>query len=36
MHPAGSTDGHEWDLQNIIWADELGYEEMGMGEHHAS
>jgi arylsulfatase A-like enzyme len=28
-------DGHEWDLQNIIWADELGFEEFWIGEHHA-
>ena len=28
-------DGHEWDLQNIIWADELGFEEFSIGEHHA-
>ena len=28
-------DGHEWDLQNIIWADALGFEEFWIGEHHA-
>ena len=28
-------DGHDWDLQNIIWADELGFGEFWVGEHHA-
>ncbi len=28
-------DGHDWDLQNLIWADELGFEEAWIGEHHA-
>lgn len=28
-------EGHDWDLQNLIWADELGFEEAWIGEHHA-
>ena len=28
-------DGHEWDLQNMIKADQLGFEEFWIGEHHA-
>ena len=36
-HPPerGLGDGHDWDLQNLIWADELGFEEAWIGEHHA-
>ena len=29
-------EGHEFDLQNIRWADELGYEEGWVGEHHTA
>jgi alkanesulfonate monooxygenase SsuD/methylene tetrahydromethanopterin reductase-like flavin-dependent oxidoreductase (luciferase family) len=29
-------DGYEWDLQTLIWADEYGFEEAWIGEHHAS
>lgn len=28
-------DGHEWDLQTLIWADQFGFEEAWIGEHHA-
>ena len=28
--------GHEFDLQHIRWADELGYEEGWIGEHHTA
>lgn len=28
-------DGHDWDLQTIVWADELGFGEFWIGEHHA-
>ena len=36
-HPPerGLGEGHDWDLQNLIWADELGFEEAWIGEHHA-
>ena len=36
-HPPerGLGEGHDWDLQNLIWADELGFEEAWVGEHHA-
>jgi len=27
-------DGHEWDLQTLRWADEFGYAEAWVGEHH--
>jgi alkanesulfonate monooxygenase SsuD/methylene tetrahydromethanopterin reductase-like flavin-dependent oxidoreductase (luciferase family) len=30
------ADGHDWDLQNLQWADELGFEEAWIGEHHTS
>ena len=30
------ADGHDWDLQTLQWADELGYEEAWIGEHHTS
>ena len=29
-------EGQEWDLQTLRWADELGYKEAWIGEHHAS
>ena len=29
-------EGYEFDLQNIRWADELGYEEGWVGEHHTA
>ena len=29
-------EGHEWDLQVIRWADELGYTEGWIGEHHTA
>ena len=29
-------EGYEFDLQNIRWADELGYEEGWIGEHHTA
>ncbi|MGF1600000.1 MAG: LLM class flavin-dependent oxidoreductase [Acidimicrobiales bacterium] len=29
-------DGYEWDLQTIKWADEFGYEEAWIGEHHVA
>ena len=29
-------DGHQWDLQVLRWADELGYKEAWIGEHHTS
>ena len=27
-------DGHQWDLQQLRWADELGFSEAWIGEHH--
>ena len=30
------AEGHEWDLQNMRWADELGYQEGWIGEHHTA
>jgi len=30
------ADGHEWDLQVLRWADEYGFEEAWIGEHHTS
>jgi alkanesulfonate monooxygenase SsuD/methylene tetrahydromethanopterin reductase-like flavin-dependent oxidoreductase (luciferase family) len=27
-------DGQQWDLQVIRWADELGFSEAWIGEHH--
>lgn len=27
-------DGHEWDLATLRWADEFGYREAWIGEHH--
>ena len=29
-------DGHQWDLQVLRWADELGYQEAWIGEHHTA
>src|SRR5437762_3235541 len=29
-------DGHQWDLQQLRWADELGYGEAWVGEHHTA
>ena len=29
-------DGHQWDLQVLRWADELGYKEAWIGEHHTA
>jgi alkanesulfonate monooxygenase SsuD/methylene tetrahydromethanopterin reductase-like flavin-dependent oxidoreductase (luciferase family) len=29
-------DGWEWDLQTIVWGDELGFCEAWIGEHHAA
>ena len=29
-------DGHQWDLQVLRWADELGYSEAWIGEHHTA
>lgn len=29
-------DGYEFDLQTLIWADEYGFEEAWIGEHHAA
>lgn len=29
-------DGHEWDLQTLRWADELGFSEAWIGEHHVA
>lgn len=28
-------EGYEWDIQNLVWADELGFDEAWIGEHHA-
>src|ERR1700716_3535575 len=37
-HPPERTlfDGHQWDLQQLRWADELGFSEAWIGEHHTS
>ncbi|MGK0168610.1 MAG: alkanesulfonate monooxygenase SsuD [Gammaproteobacteria bacterium] len=37
-HPPerGLRDGHEWDLQTLRWADELGFTEAWIGEHHTA
>ena len=37
-HPPerGLYDGHQWDLQVLRWADELGYKEAWIGEHHTA
>ena len=29
-------DGQQWDLQVLRWADQLGYKEAWIGEHHAA
>src|SRR5262249_45823831 len=29
-------DGHRWDLQTLRWADELGFAEAWIGEHHTA
>ncbi len=29
-------DGHQWDLQTLRWADELGFTEAWIGEHHTA
>jgi alkanesulfonate monooxygenase SsuD/methylene tetrahydromethanopterin reductase-like flavin-dependent oxidoreductase (luciferase family) len=29
-------DGHQWDLQVLRWADELGFSEAWIGEHHTA
>ena len=29
-------EGHEWDLQTLRWADELGFQEAWIGEHHVA
>ena len=30
------NDGHQWDLQQLRWADELGFREAWIGEHHTA
>src|SRR3954467_3291225 len=30
------NDGHRWDLQQLRWADELGFSEAWVGEHHTA
>ena len=30
------NDGHQWDLQQLRWADELGFSEAWVGEHHTA
>ena len=37
-HPpeCGLYDGHLWDLQTLRWADELGFAEAWIGEHHTA
>ena len=37
-HPpeCGLKEGHDWDLQVLRWADELGYQEAWIGEHHTA
>ncbi|MEC7915733.1 MAG: LLM class flavin-dependent oxidoreductase, partial [Actinomycetota bacterium] len=29
-------EGWEWDLQTIVWADQLGFKEAWIGEHHTA
>ena len=29
-------EGHEWDLQTLRWADEYGFTEAWIGEHHTA
>src|ERR1700739_1599309 len=37
-HPPerGLFEGHRWDLQTLRWADELGFSEGWIGEHHTA
>src|SRR5438552_4373849 len=37
-HPPerGLKDGHEWDLQTLRWADQFGFSEAWIGEHHTA
>ncbi len=37
-HPPerGLYDGHRWDLDTLRWADELGFSEAWIGEHHTA
>ena len=37
-HPPerGLFAGHRWDLQTLRWADELGFTEAWIGEHHTA
>src|SRR5271166_6080062 len=37
-HPPerGLFEGHRWDLQTLRWADELGFAEAWIGEHHTA
>ncbi len=37
-HPpeCGLFEGHRWDLQTLRWADELGFSEGWIGEHHTA
>ena len=37
-HPPerGLYDGHRWDLDTLRWADELGFTEAWIGEHHTA
>jgi alkanesulfonate monooxygenase SsuD/methylene tetrahydromethanopterin reductase-like flavin-dependent oxidoreductase (luciferase family) len=37
-HPPDRSlyDGHQWDLQQLRWADELGFSEAWIGEHHTA
>ena len=37
-HPPerGLKEGHDFDLMNFRWLDELGYEEIWIGEHHTA
>ena len=37
-HPPerGLKEGHDWDLQVLRWADELGFKEGWIGEHHTA
>ncbi len=30
------ADGHEFDLQTLVWGDEYGFEEAWIGEHHTA
>src|SRR6201993_2177112 len=37
-HPPerGLFEGHSWDLQTLRWADEFGFSEAWIGEHHTA